>query len=532
MHPSLPQTPPPATKPWTSHLLPLLVPLLAFSLFGWWRIDLPGLHGEEIGPMGPLLGWMVHGPFRFLFAGYHGPVEGLCSMPFVFVLGSSVGAVRLMPLLAAHGTIAALYGLAFRLSRNRGTAFAAALLFALAPTFVAGTRVGLQSGAILLFFTLGAFFFGHAWLTSGRWRDLLLTAGFLALGAGCRVWAVFFDASLFLALLLTLPRSLFFFRKNARPLAAAGILFAAVAGTPYLIEYARGADVLAAVTQRQAEHPSGFQKNAAACFRNIHRLIDGTGYFYDMASPPMKDALNRQKIRLAGPAIFWSTLLFVVLKSLFHRPSVPPVLQFLAALIVFHFSGNFLVSHPRTDYLFVLLPFMFLFLAVFWGRSFPARGKRRHLPLLLLSFFFVSRSLSVLRTYTTHLAETGGWAEYSTTLTGLGETVRCLGFRQVFLPEGERPAGNTLRFLSAPHGQVQYIPAAAAVSERFLRAGPTTAFVGVHSWRSRRPGSIASLIEKTAEQQGYEKMSFFSFDDEPLADLFYKPIPARKKPSR
>ena len=125
---------------------------------------------------------LEHGNYAFDPRDHHGPTLYYLTLPVAWARGQRTlpaldeTTVRLLPALAGTLSVVLMWLLARPL--GTGTAFAAALLLAVAPAAVYYNRYYVQE-SLLVLFTLGAFICGHRWWL-GRGRGWALATGVCA----------------------------------------------------------------------------------------------------------------------------------------------------------------------------------------------------------------------------------------------------------------------------------------------------------------------------------------------------------------
>ena len=222
-----------------------------------------------------------HVPLFFVdFGDYKGPIATYLTVPFVWLFGLTLGAVRAPSVLAGIAVVVVASLLAYRLTRSRGVALATLVLTALQPWLFLQSHTTMEGNVLLMLSVMVACWCAAEAIVrerSGRWWTL---AG-VALGIGVLSYVIGRLLSLLLASALVATCHRFGRRSMLRllvPLAAAyAVLLAAALASPAVL-FARfqAAGLL-------SDHPSlltaagRFAGNYIAYFNPMFLIVNGDG---------------------------------------------------------------------------------------------------------------------------------------------------------------------------------------------------------------------------------------------------------------
>jgi hypothetical protein len=202
---------------------------LALNLTG---LDRPALDDEEANRAKLILpvpeAW---NPYRletdvvYTETAYHASGKRLVLTPFLLAARPGPAAVRRLFIFAGAATILLTYAVGFLLFRRRSTALLAAALLAADPSFLVYSRVGAESGSLLVLLNLTAVFFALKYRDEPRPLHLFCACFAFAFGFSCNAWMIFPAGAFLLLGALTFRRNAGLLRRIAapRPLAAAAL---------------------------------------------------------------------------------------------------------------------------------------------------------------------------------------------------------------------------------------------------------------------------------------------------------------------
>jgi len=236
----------------------LILVLAIFLLATLFQLSLPGLHYDEAFEVVPAMQLLRHQPvqafrdstitlfgtqFPLTTQDYIGALNTYLSLPFLWLAGISVTAVRLYSVFVGLITVLLTAGFTADLTRNRWAGVTAAALLAVNPTFVFWTRQGIFVTAITAAIGIAATWSWLRWHRTRRYRWAVVGAFLFGLGIYAKLLFLWLIAALFGAYLLTLWRQQRIAATAAalrrdNPIArAAGLLIAGAVGTFPLILY-------------------------------------------------------------------------------------------------------------------------------------------------------------------------------------------------------------------------------------------------------------------------------------------------------
>ncbi|MBA3944100.1 MAG: glycosyltransferase family 39 protein [Herpetosiphonaceae bacterium] len=181
-------------------ILPILFPLLLFLLVASWHLDRPGLHYDEALegglpavqllqglPVPTLNGFALHVGGRALpvmVQSHIGALQIYAALPFIWLSGSQVVALRSMSVVVGALTIIAVYLFMLQLYGRRA-AFWASMWLALFGSFVFWSRQGVFVTSLAACLAMWALAAGAYWWQTGRLWAVAL-AGWLF---GLAIWS-------------------------------------------------------------------------------------------------------------------------------------------------------------------------------------------------------------------------------------------------------------------------------------------------------------------------------------------------------
>jgi hypothetical protein len=189
------------------------------------RLSLPGLSAEEAQTALPVLGnagveYLSLGPLKLPLNmhNYQGPMESYLSVPFLLVFGRTPEALRLCTIFFGAATLALVYLFCLEFFEDKRTAWACAFLVATAPAFISGTRFGLSTASMLLFFEAASALCLLRWRRTERASYLYSSAFLFGVAMACRLaFGIFLGALGITGLIVFAP---LLRRLAQRPLAA------------------------------------------------------------------------------------------------------------------------------------------------------------------------------------------------------------------------------------------------------------------------------------------------------------------------
>ncbi len=228
----------------------IAIGLVAFLALCLYQIALPGLHYDEAREAGlPAMQLVLGQPVEtFRGAGLHlfgqslplmvqdyiGALNVYLAVPFLALLGVSVSALRLMPVLCAALTLLFTYIFARQLF-NRRVAAIAYLLLALNPSFVFWSRQGIFVTSITTTLAMAGLVCALCWYRRGRDLYLYLGAFVLGLGLYAKLLFIWFILALLLAFILLDVRRLLSRRPLGRKQIALALLCFALGLSPVVL---------------------------------------------------------------------------------------------------------------------------------------------------------------------------------------------------------------------------------------------------------------------------------------------------------
>jgi len=375
----------------------------------WILTDKPVLWGPPFAYT--ILGLPVLGSLGY----YAGPFESYMAFLPMTLFGINVPAVRIVPILLTIGTLPFVYFL----MRNRFgviSAYATAVLFAVQPSLLLWSRVGLYPFSILVFLTFSSLYCFNRWLLTRTLRWLVV--GSFLLGLGFETFISFTWYILALIVATILMRIDTHVRIRHIPLVA--ISFLAGVG-PYLIPWVTGENINFFVNHAATSY-SGvsnltYAQNLVQRISQFGILVEGSGFsFYGgVHSNPLATILF---------AASWvGTLLLIILSRSRLRndrkPHLFPFVVFTSILL----QTPVTIASLSFYQLLPLLPFSLMlegcFFAALWNadrtilrsvstpRIRPLLRSCRILLLLALSLSIVL-DLSTTAAYQADLRKSGG----------------------------------------------------------------------------------------------------------------------------
>ncbi len=195
-----------------------LIPVAAIFLFAaLYQLNLPGIHYDEAFEAVPAVQLLRHQPvqafrdstvtlfgtqFPLTTQDYIGALNTYFSLPFLWLGGINVTALRLYAVAIGLITLLLAHGFTADLTRNRWAGVAAAALLALNPTFVFWTRQGIFVTAINAAIGLAAAWSWLRWHRTRRYRWAIAGAFLFGLGIYGKLLFLWLIAALFGAYLL------------------------------------------------------------------------------------------------------------------------------------------------------------------------------------------------------------------------------------------------------------------------------------------------------------------------------------------
>jgi hypothetical protein len=436
----------------------LLVVLSLFLALACYQLELPGLHYDEAKEAGnnalQLLKGLPVQSFRgasirlarhdlpLMVQDYIGALNVYLSMPLLAVLGVSVPALRLLPVLAASATLVLLYLLA-RETCGRWVGAVSVLMLAVNPSYVFWSRQGIFVTNTTATLAVASALTAYRWYRRRRVRHLYLTALLWGLGIYAKllfVWMV--GATLGIGLVLLVARWLSDAKdrrqespRSSEPwpalrLPRVSVSRAAVAAAcflaplvPLLVFNIRTGGTLTSLfsnldSSYYGVRNAAFFRNAADRLKQLLVLLRGEHLWY------LGD-------RIANPVAQWIaaglllSLLLLGLGARLRRASRPvpvgtwlmPALFCLLVVIQSSFTvSDLFVTHHAS-----LLPFLFLAVAAVAGGVTHRQGHAWLVPVLGALIWWASLDLRGTLRYHQALTATGGHAAHSDAVYDLAE---------------------------------------------------------------------------------------------------------------
>lgn len=237
-------------RPKFSEAAIIVIGLVVFLALCLYQIALPGLHYDEAREAGLPAMQLVLGqpvevfrgaglrlfgqPLPLMVQDYIGALNVYLAMPFLALLGVSVPALRLMPVLFAALTLLFTYIFARQLF-NRRVAAIAYLLLALNPSFVFWNRQGIFVTSITATLAMASLVCALRWYRRGGELYLYLGAFVLGLGLYAKLLFIWFILALIAAFILLDTRRLLSRRHLGRRQMALAILCFASGLSPVVV---------------------------------------------------------------------------------------------------------------------------------------------------------------------------------------------------------------------------------------------------------------------------------------------------------
>ena len=285
-----------------------LIPVLAiFLLATLFQLDLPGLHYDEAFEVVPAMQLLRHQPvqafrdstitlfgtqFPLTTQDYIGALNTYFSLPFLWLAGISVAAVRLYAVSIGLITVLLAAGFTTDLTRNRAAGVVAAALLAVNPTFVFWTRQGIFVTAITAAIGIAAAWSWLRWHRTRRYRWAVAGAFLFGLGIYAKLLFLWLIAALFGAYLLALwahgnlfPTLKTPCRENSVARAAALLIAGAVGAFPLILYNLQTGGTFKNIGQNAATSYYGVDntavlQNLATRFGELLTLLDGGHFWY------------------------------------------------------------------------------------------------------------------------------------------------------------------------------------------------------------------------------------------------------------
>lgn len=422
--------------------------LVIFLILALYQVNLPGLYYDEALDLVPTLAIVQGQPFESLrdvavvlggrtfplmVMDYLGTVNTYLALPLFALLGPTVLAVRLLPILIAALTLLLSYHLGRRLF-DRTVGAVTVFLLAVHPSFVFWSRQGITVTSVMTVCSVGSLLALLAWWETRRGRYLAL-AGFLI---GIGLWAKF----LFLWWLVALVgiggaiwvkeqrsrgegKTPFVLRPSSFVLIGAGVIIGA---SPLLVFNLLTWGTLHTLLSNLQQTEYGvsnfnFLVNLGTMLHEFGVFLDGSSFWY----------LGETLRNPAGPVIFVLALLEIAFLVFYNQSLRGPVALVVALIGLILVQSSFTVSGLWATHLYILfpLPQMVIALAlVYTGRLLA--GQRQHRlwrQRLMLAIVVVAAlglpvwwgDLQVVRGYHQALALSGGFSRYSDSIYALAD---------------------------------------------------------------------------------------------------------------
>ncbi len=408
-----------------------LIPVLAiFLLATLFQLNLPGLHYDEAFEVVPAMQLLRHQPaqafrdstitlfgtrFPLTTQDYIGALNTYFSLPFLWLAGISVIAVRLYSVSIGLITVLLAAGFSADLTRNRWTGVVAAALLAVNPTFVFWTRQGIFVTAITAAIGIGAAWCWLRWHRTRRYRWAVAGAFLFGLGIYAKLLFLWLIAALFGAYLLAiwvggnLPATLSALRRENPVVRAGGLLIAgAIGALPLILYNLQTGGTFKNIGQNAATSYYGVDNtavlpNLATRFGELLTLLDGGHFWY----------LGNVFRNPAAPIVWGMALLAAVWLTV--RRKNPRALIPFAVMLLVTVESIITVSALWITHFAVMMAFPAIALAVagaeLWRELQPNRAVSIALAVLLATVL-LGDGVTTVR-YHRALAVSGGLGDHS-----------------------------------------------------------------------------------------------------------------------
>ncbi len=461
--------------------------VLLFLCLTAFRLDVPGIHGDEI-CFSPLLTWM-EGRFWGVLSSYHGVSESYLIAPFFWAFEMAPWVVRLCPLFYMSVFLVLYYYLTLRLFGKWWAPLAAAGWLVTSPTFLATSRLGMFFAALILpFLAAGLVFYADHFTTRRPWS---FWAGSICWGIalGCRTWALWFIAGAILAALILWPRDLWLTRW---PRLVGGLLVIGAIGWGSVVLHNV---IVAPVTVQairdmlqmpQREGPDFLSLLRFRFFQWQWLLREGGGSMRFV----LQGISQRWPTNVANLWVFNGCLAVIGLlaaRSLVRRRPQKKGCLFLALTMVFFWLQTPLAPNRSIDNFLVIFPLVPLVIlgALLWLREVwraPLAGG----VLLLAGVGFLGAglrvNLDIYAGYNAALLTTGGGGLFSTAIRDMARFALASGLKTIHLPGPEQGlTALSMRFVSNGRLRAFPVPDEERLALLLERADPASeGFVSFH----------------------------------------------------
>lgn len=511
------------------HGITLLAVLSLYGALAFWRLDLPGLNGDEARTLSPVLLWGPKGPLGLLLSGYHGPMESFLAYPFYRFLGLTPFMLRLCPLVFSAGTVVACYFLVLILTRRGPVAALAALLLSVSPTFLIASRVGMQKGSLIGFLSTLSLCGFAWWHRGGRRRDFFWGALFLGMALTCRTWFLWYVLALFGTALAFFPQLLVRMRRQAGAVLCGVVVFLSVVLTPFIAANLRPSMKTTEFLERRfGSWEFSYSRNLKSRVREWIMHLDQTAFFNEQADPKTKEDLMARYRNSPHVFLFCLAVGFALFGNRFLSPEIGRTVRLCAGVILLVVLQSALLPRGhRMEHLFILCPLPSILEAAFLGGVFLKKWRwgpvDKLVKISLAAFLLIVGygDFRILRLYRAYLSRVGGYGEFSPALNELARYAQEAGLREVYFPIQELVMASTIFYLTEGRVAVDYVGS----EEQFLiglrRArsrGEPVAFVKILGWRGPYP--LSDLLDRLSSRHSFRRVLFRARDGAPHFELF------------
>jgi len=438
--------------------LVVFLSLVIFLILALYQVNLPGLYYDEALDLVPTLAIVQRQPFAALrdvaltlrgrtfplmIMDYLGAVNTYLALPLFALLGPTVLAVRLLPILLAALTLVLSYHLGRRLF-DRTVGAVTVLLLAVHPSFVFWSRQGIMVTSVMTVCSVGSLLALLNWWETKRERCLALAG--LLIGIG--LWAKFLFLWWLVALLVIggviglrqwwgrrpgekavsaplYTQATFAFSPSAFVSLGAGLSVGAAPLVVFnLLTWGTLKTLLSNLLQTEyGVNNFNFLGNLGTMLHEFGVFLDGSSFWY----------LGETLRNPAGPVIFVLALLAIAFLVFYDKSLRGPVAVVLALIGLILVQSSFTVSGLWATHLYILfpLPQMVIALALV-GTGRLLAGKRQHrlwrqrlaIAILLVAMLGLPvwlGDLQVVRGYHEALTLSGGFSRYSDSIYALAD---------------------------------------------------------------------------------------------------------------
>jgi 4-amino-4-deoxy-L-arabinose transferase-like glycosyltransferase len=401
-----------------------------------YQITLPGPYYDEAAH-GVYASWLLTGKqvlwgrplvYRVLgvpiigsFGNYAGPFESYLSLFFMSLLGINITALRIPPILFAVATLPFVFFFVKNLF-GEISAFVSTLLFAVQPSLILWSRVGLYPFSIVVFFICSSLYVFQKWLSTRKTSSLAI--GAFLLGLGLETFMTFAWYILALVIVVLLLRINTHIKKHHMFIFTA--CFITGVG-PFLLPWLSGDNVRFfaqyALVSHYGVNNLSYVNNLIVRLNQLRNVIDGSGLgqpYGGVHSNPI--AVGVLAVSLLGTVL----LVFLIRRTQAKGAKAHLFLIVMFTLMVVETPVT--INSLSTYHLLPLMPFSLMIIGAFIGTIWNAgtaepkshNVSRKHaafrwlrllLVILLISSTFLDLSTTVA--YQRDLTRTGGLGLWS-----------------------------------------------------------------------------------------------------------------------